>query len=499
MTKPSTAVSRKPRAEAQAYKEGSGYSIRCSYKGNAIYISGKKTAAAARKAAGERRVDIDAHGAPAGLGAERTTAAQAMQDYAMKRLPFKKGAQQEAVRMNHYLRAAGLDTLVVTKLERAVEHDNDTIGTTYFTVELAPHTSSRTIPQGLGAHRNAQMTMTADACKHRSVLACKAMASITRLDIQNYMDAMRKEKSAPATMKLEQALWRGLFNHAVTQWQWRCLIDNPATRLKMPKVDNERDRVMSQAEQELMDAALASCHNDLVAPMAALLRETAMRSSEPLQIACWKDVDWNAKLLRLVESKNDKRDVPLSPLAIQALETLREIGGGGPNDKIVKISYESFKAAWTRACQRAGLKNLKIHDLRHTAATRMALATGNLFLVKALTGHKTVAMVMRYANVKASDVVNVMHAPAQPAPAAAASSPAPTQESVAVAATPAPALYTMEQMQALAQLAATAALAGFKDANPVREPVAYGLPLTLVTPTRADHYEEDITRYRAAA
>jgi hypothetical protein len=178
---------------------------------------------------------------------------------------------------------------------------------------------------------------------------------------------------------------------------------------------------------------------------------------------------------------------------------LREIGGGGPNDKIVKISYESFKAAWTRACQRAGLKNLKIHDLRHTAATRMALATGNLFLVKALTGHKTVAMVMRYANVKASDVVNVMHAPAQPAPAAAASSPAPTQESVAVAATPAPALYTMEQMQALAQLAATAALAGFKDANPVREPVAYGLPLTLVTPTRADHYEEDITRYRAAA
>ena len=47
------------------------------------------------------------------------------------------------------------------------------------------------------------------------------------------------------------------------------------------------------------------------------------------------------------------------------------------------------------ACERAGIKDLKIHDLRHTAATRMALKTGNVFLVKALTGHKTMEMLNR--------------------------------------------------------------------------------------------------------
>ena len=64
---------------------------------------------------------------------------------------------------------------------------------------------------------------------------------------------------------------------------------------------------------------------------------------------------------------------------------------------------------------------------------------------------------------------------------------------------PAPALYTMEQMQALAQLAANAALASFQDANPLREPLASGSPLTLVTPTQADFYQKNVTPYRAAA
>jgi hypothetical protein len=53
----------------------------------------------------------------------------------------------------------------------------------------------------------------------------------------------------------------------------------------------------------------------------------------------------------------------------------------------------------------------------------MALKTGNLFLVKALTGHKTLVSVMRYANVKASDVVDVMHAPEPEQPAAVQMNP----------------------------------------------------------------------------
>ena len=512
MTKPSTSATRKPRAEAQPYKEGSGYSIRCAYKGNGIYISGQKTVAAARKAANKRRLAIDAHGAPKGMGPDRTMAAQALQDYAVSRLPFKKGAVQEAVRMNVYLRAAHLDTLVVKAIKIVAPEPVTTKvkktragkagakpekrKTVFFKVTLEPYADARAIPNGLHAHRKAQLTKTAGAAQHRAALATKALGEITRGDMQAYIDAMRTEGAEPATIALERSIWRVLFNYAFSKWGWATLSDNAATMLVMPEVDNERKRVMSLPEQELMDASLALCRNDLVAPTLTLLRETAMRSSEPLQRATWGDVDWERNILNLRDSKAGQGEVALSPLALKAL---RELGPGEPNEPIVGISYESLKAAWQRACERAGIENLHIHDLRRTAATRLALKTGNTFLVQALTRHKTLAMMERYVNVTKDDLVKVLHAPEEPAPAAAAPSPAPTQESVAVTAMPAPAFYTMEQMQALAQLAATAALAGFKDANPVREPVASGSLLTLVTPTQADHYEEDITRYREAA
>jgi integrase len=162
----------------------------------------------------------------------------------------------------------------------------------------------------------------------------------------------------------------------------------------------------------------------MVAPMLTLLRETAMRSSEPLERACWGDVDWARNVLSLRDAKGGKRDVPLSPDAIAALQELLDHqatslpnvseamrrAAVAPNAPIVQMTYEALKAAWKRACERAGVKDLHLHDLRHTSATRMALKTGNVFLVKALTGHRTMSQVQRYVNVKADDVVKVMHA-----------------------------------------------------------------------------------------
>src|SRR5690606_33982481 len=115
----------------------------------------------------------------------------------------------------------------------------------------------------------------------------------------------------------------------------------------------------------------ADCRNREVAPAVILLLETAMRSSEPLEQATWADVDWGRCLLHLREAKAGKRDVPLSE---RAMEALRALGPGEPDAPILTLSYEALKAAWRRVCERAGLENLNLHDLRHTAATRMALA-----------------------------------------------------------------------------------------------------------------------------
>jgi hypothetical protein len=340
------------RHAAQPFLEGKGYAMRKQYKGHDIYVSGAKTAGAADKKMRVKLLAIDNNERPAGLGADRTTLAQALQDYALARLPSMKGAVQEARRMNHYLRAAGLQTLVATAC--ADEQTPDVLDKKekkrqgdYYKITLEAHSLERNIANGLAAHRQAQLNANAKTEKFRAVLAGTALSKISRDLMQRYMDTMRSDGNSPATMALERSMFRVLFNYAFRTWKWTELLDNPATGLKMPPVENVRKRVMTLDEQSLLDEALTTCRSKLVAPMLTLLRETAMRSSEPLQYATWADVDWERKVLALPDSKSGCRDVPLSPVALQVL---RDLGPGEPHETIIKITYESLRAAWTRAC-----------------------------------------------------------------------------------------------------------------------------------------------------
>jgi integrase len=403
--------------ESDPFQVGKGkdasWSMRRRVAGQDFFLSGFSSRSAVKQAMKELVEEARKGNRHVGRGAHMTCVAQALQDYALERLPFLKGAPQEARRVNVYLRAAGLALLKVVPLARS----NDFVPTpgksgkgAYFRIELEPHTHERRIPNGLHAYRRALASANASSDRLRAVLAGTSVADVSRHQLQQLMDRMTQDGTSAATVGLERALLRRMFNHAFSSWSWSQLLDNPATKLRMPVVDNERDRVLSYQEQALLDEALTSCRNELVAPTLALLRETAMRASEPLEHATWADVDWANCIIRLGDAKAGKRDVPLSPAAIEALGQLKARGPALPGDPVVSITYESLRAAWRRACERAGVADLNIHDLRHTAATRMALQTGNVFLVQALTGHKDINSVQRYVNVSAEDVVRVMHA-----------------------------------------------------------------------------------------
>lgn len=405
---------------AEPTKDVKGWSLRQSYGGQRLYVSGCTSAKDAKKDMKILIEGMDALGKPKGPGPLRTTVAQALQDYAMERLQFLKGADQEARRINGYLRAVGLATLKLTELNGPAlgseptedGEDGEAKGRRkqYFEVSLESPKPGRKVAQGLGKHRKAQATETAAADAQRERIARMLVSDVQTFHVQKLMDELRKVRE-PATCQLERSVLRRLFNHARDSWHWSEPRKNPAVGLTMPQVDNARDRVMSLEEQQRLDEAIKTCRNQLVGPTLTLLRETAMRTSEPLEYARWSDVDWGAKIIKLRDSKNDKRDVPLSPVAIEALQELALLNPPEPDAPIIKMSYDALAAAWRRACERAKVADLHMHDLRHTAATRMALKSGNVFIVKALTGHKTMSQLERYVNVKASDVVAFMHGP----------------------------------------------------------------------------------------
>lgn len=445
--------------KSSAYQEGKKklYSARLRRGGYDVYVTGFRTKSDADSEANDRLEKLIEKGQPYGKGPRETTLAHALQDYGVTRLRFMKGAPQEARRINKYLRAAGLQILVLQPVS------NPETPNLRFLVTLKEEAAQRKIPNGLHRHRANLLAKTADSNAHRASLATKRMQEVQRNHMQAFVDAMNAEGVAPATIGLERALLRRLFNYARKTWNWVSLRDNPAHDLTMPAVDNGRTRVLAHDEEARLDEAILECRNALVGPAWTLLRETAMRASEPLVEARWDDVDWGKKILNLRDSKNGSREVPLSPVALEALEALKALGPCEPSEGILVMSYEALRAAFKRACERAGVKDMRLQDLRHTAATRMALETGNVFVVKALTGHKNLNMLERYVNVKASDVVAVMHSRAEPsARAAAARVAAPSVNPLSAnagAGAQATVTLTPEQLEALMARAAVAGAA----------------------------------------
>ncbi len=444
---------------AKPFEEGIGWAMRRRIKGHDIFVSGQPTNAAAKKAM-EVRVNLLASaGQPKGYGPFRTTVGQSMQDYGVERLPFLKGAPQEVNRINRFLRSAGLATLQATAVQKSrltaqdESRARDAGASTdrkgkgkQFDIVLVPPVPKRSIPQGLNEYRDRLALSTAASDCERKRVAAMVFADVRAHHLQALVDAFREEGREPATLALERALVRALFNHAKTSWNWAAPSSNPAAGLKLPAIDNARDRVMSLEEEFRIDEALKGCRNKLVGPTLALLWETGMRSSETLKHVRWSNVNWEADIIKLDDSKNGQRDVPLSPAAVRALRQLEALRSDQTDDRIVDISYEALKASWELICKRADVTELRLHDFRHTAATRLALATGNIFLVMALTGHKTLSQVRRYVNVKAADVVTFFrsrtgtaeqaevlefvkrfHAIAPPAGSRAASDPVPVQ------------------------------------------------------------------------
>lgn len=388
------------------YQEGDRWSFRLRTKGQDIYRTGFASCAEARREAERLTVAVATQGKPKNKGPWQTTLGEALQQYGLERLPAMKGARQDANRINTYLRTVGLDTLAL----ETIPFNREAPSNQHFVVSLEKYTPVRKIPRGVKSHRAQQVQKTAKSNAVRKRLANMRFADICAYHVQELINAMVADGYKAASIGLERALLRCVFNYARKNWFWPEPLRNPsASDLTLPKVDNARSRVLTNKEWQNVSKHLAKEACKFVVPAIALLLETAMRASEPLLNATWGDLDWEKCTLHLVVSKTGARDVPLSPGAIEILKTLRALGD--PAEKrIVPITYDTIKAAWNRARSAADIEDVNIHDLRHTAATRFTLElNGNMPVLKVITGHKTYSQLNRYINMKPEDVSRLLH------------------------------------------------------------------------------------------
>jgi len=225
----------------------------------------------------------------------------------------------------------------------------------------------------------------------RRPIAKENMATLTSAKIAKYRDA-RLQEIKPSTVIRELAYFSAIINHARREWGLN--IPNPVLGVRKPAQPQGRNRILTfEEERLLLDACKPLANRNIYTrPFVILALETCMRRGELLNLR-WDNINYQAKTAYLALTKNGQsRTVPLSTRAIETLQALpRSIDG-----RVLPVNFAALETNFKRARERAGLKDVRIHDLRHTAATRLAEKLPNLLELSAVTGHKSLAMLKRY-------------------------------------------------------------------------------------------------------
>lgn len=197
----------------------------------------------------------------------------------------------------------------------------------------------------------------------------------------------------PATVNREMCVLSKIFSLAVDA---EVLDDNPCRRVKKLRMANERVRYLSYTEEEMLFEALDGA--DWVRNIVVMAINTGMRRGEIFDLK-WLDVDFNRRIVHIRQSKSGRpRTVPLNVTARELLEEL---------PKVCEFVFPSPKTGervndvgrqFERAVKNAGLVDFHFHDLRHTAATRMADAGADPFTLAAILGHSDIRMTARYTH-----------------------------------------------------------------------------------------------------
>lgn len=257
---------------------------------------------------------------------------------------------------------------------------------------------------------------------HFGHLFVKRLANISRADFDAFKAKRLNNRIHPATVNRDLDRLKAALSKAM---EWGLIPSNPLVGVRRIKRNTEgRLRFLSRYEEVSLRAALQrredtrrarresgdrwrqergyeqlgqfDGYTDHVMPMTLLALNTGLRRGELTQLV-WRDIDLDAKRLtvRAGYAKSGKsRHIPLNSEAVQVLRQCRvHLLAETP-----LFDVKSLPKAWGSLMAEAGIKDFRFHDLRHTFASKLAMAGVDLNTVRELLGHGDIKMTLRYAH-----------------------------------------------------------------------------------------------------
>jgi integrase len=218
-----------------------------------------------------------------------------------------------------------------------------------------------------------------------------------------------KVKRSPATTNRYLAALAHALSVAVQEWGW--LDDSPMRKIRKPTEPRGRVRFLSDDERERLLKACEESDSPYLYTVVVLALSTGARKSEIMNLK-WKDVDLNRNRITLEETKNHERRI--LPLAGHALQLVKDMASVRRIDTHLLFSSSApdrpadVRYHWNTALRKAGIENFRFHDLRHTAASALAMNGASLAEIADVLGHKTLQMVKRYAHLSEAHTARVV-------------------------------------------------------------------------------------------
>ena len=229
-----------------------------------------------------------------------------------------------------------------------------------------------------------------------------ALSEINRRDVQAFQNSLLKEGLSPASADHHVKLLRRLCNLAV---DWEMLEKNALKGIPLYMVDNQVENYLSEDQMKRLMEVLRTDANRPVCLIMIYLLSTGCRLNEALK-AEWQQVDIANRVWRIPATNSKSKRIRSVPLNDSAIWVLEQLGTQGQYAHVfvnrqTGSRYTTITRVWHRLRKLAGLPNMRAHDARHDAASRMCSAGVSLYQISQVLGHSDPKVTMRYAHLSA--------------------------------------------------------------------------------------------------
>ncbi|NWA03762.1 tyrosine-type recombinase/integrase [Pseudomonas gingeri] len=254
----------------------------------------------------------------------------------------------------------------------------------------------------------------------RDHFAGLVMNDLSGREIREYSSARAKAGKSPATINRELAALSAAINWCVVELEWK--LPNPVKGRKMKEPEG-RVRWITRAEVDaLCRIARKQRFGFMLEDFIRLAVNTGCRKEEMLGLE-WRRVDFANRLIYLDgehTKASKRRSIPLNEGSLSALKgrmamraehcpTTPWVFSRKNGARVVDLS-EGFDGA----CEKAGITDFTIHDLRHTCAAWLVSSGVPLIEIRDLLGHSTIQMTEKYAHLAPTRVRNAVSVLDQP-------------------------------------------------------------------------------------